>query len=62
MAENMIEPQTGTPKSNEYRKQLVDQAIENLKQKLIKEAKPLPPEFSRTVNKHFWELMSTTSA
>jgi hypothetical protein len=53
----MIEPQAGTPKSNEYRKQLVDQAIENLKKKLIKEAKPLPPEFSRTVDKHFWGLI-----
>jgi hypothetical protein len=45
------------PKSNEYRNRLVEQAIENLKKKLIDEAKPLPPEFSRTVNKHFWELI-----
>lgn len=53
----MIEPQAGTPKSNEYRNRLVEQAIKNLKEKLIKEAKPLPPEFSRTVDKHFWELI-----
>jgi hypothetical protein len=46
-------PVIGTPKSNEYRNRLVEQAIENLKKKLIDEAKPLPAEFSKTVDKHF---------
>jgi hypothetical protein len=47
----------GTPKSNEYRNRLVDQAIKNLKEKLLDEAKPLPPELSKTVDKHFWGLI-----
>lgn len=52
-----IKPAVGTPKSNKQKERLVNEAIKNLKEKLIKESKPLPPEFSRTVDKHFWRLI-----
>ena len=46
----------GTPESNRHMEDRTRQVIAEFADKLIKESKPLPPEFSKTVDKHFWEL------
>jgi len=46
----------GTPWSNRHYEELAREAIKNIKTELLDKCKPSPPEFSKTVDKHFWRL------
>ena len=47
----------GTPYSNRHYEERAREAIENMQKKLLDKIKPSPPEFSKTVDKYFWELI-----
>ena len=47
----------GTPYSNRHYEKQAREAIKNIKKELLDKIKPSPPEFSKTVDKYFWELI-----
>ena len=47
----------GTPYSNRHYEERAREAIKNIKKELLDKIKPSPPEFSKTVDKYFWELI-----
>ena len=47
----------GTSYSNRHYEKRAREAIKNIQKELLDKAKPSPPEFSKTVDKHFWGLI-----
>lgn len=46
----------GTPYLNRHKEEQVKKVIKNLQIELFDKSKPSPPEYSKTVDKYFWEL------
>ena len=46
----------GTPYSNKHYEEQAREAIKNIKKELLNKIKLSPSEYTKTVDKHFWEL------
>ena len=47
----------GTPYSNRHYEERAREAIKNIKKELLNKIKPYPLEYTKTVDKHFWNLI-----